>query len=53
MLAMYRRNVATYLRRNQFSRLAIITVMFNPVRYQTRYRRYRQFAYHMARSGVN
>ncbi|CAF1687148.1 unnamed protein product, partial [Adineta ricciae] len=36
-----------------FSRLAIITVMFNPVRYQTRYRRYRQFAYHMARSGVN
>ena len=53
MLAMYRRNVATYLRRNQFSRLAIITVMFNPVRYQTRYQRYRQFAYHMARSGVN
>ncbi|UJR32513.1 hypothetical protein I4U23_019975 [Adineta vaga] len=42
-----------YRQRDYLSRLGIITVMFNPVRYRTRYERYRQFAYHMARSGVN
>ena len=39
--------------RSDLSRFAVITTVFNPVRYRTRYERYRQFAYHMARSGVN
>ena len=41
-----------YKPRSDLSRFAVITTMFNPVRYRTRYDRYRQFAYHMARSGV-
>lgn len=38
---------------HDLSRLAVISVIFNPVRYQSRYDRYRKFRDHMARSGVN
>ncbi len=34
------------------SRLGIVSVVFNPVRYRTRYERYFKFRDHMARSGV-
>jgi hypothetical protein len=34
------------------SRLGIVSVIFNPVRYRSRYERYNKFRHHMAQSGV-
>lgn len=36
-----------------YSELAVISVLFNPVRYQTRYKRYMHFKDHMFRSGID
>ncbi|CAF0761049.1 unnamed protein product [Rotaria sp. Silwood1] len=35
------------------SKFAVITVIFNPVKYQTRYDHYQKFEAHMSHSGVN
>ena len=35
------------------SQLGVITVLFNPIRYQTRYQRYWKFKEHISRSGVD
>ncbi len=45
--------VVMYAIQYDLSRLGIISVIFNPVRYRTRYERYRKFSDHMARSGIN
>ena len=39
--------------RHDLSQLGVITVVFNPVKYQTRYEHYMKFKEHMSRSGVN
>ena len=39
--------------RYDLSQLGVITVLFNPVRYRTRYERYFKFKDHMLRSGAN
>ena len=39
-------------RQNNLSELAVITVIFNPVKYRSRYEHYHRFAAHMAQSGV-
>ena len=39
--------------RHDLSQLGVITVVFNPAKYQTRYERYLKFKDHMLRSGVN
>ena len=38
---------------NPYTELAVISVLFNPVRYQTRYKRYMDFKDHMFRSGID
>ena len=38
--------------KSDLSQLAVITVLFNPMRYKSRYKLYDQFAKHMSRSGV-
>ncbi|CAF0810650.1 unnamed protein product [Adineta steineri] len=42
-----------YTPKYDLSRLGIVSVIFNPVRYRSRYERYDKFRDHMARSGVN
>ncbi|CAF2820950.1 unnamed protein product [Rotaria sp. Silwood2] len=38
---------------HDLSQLGVITVVFNPVRYEIRYKLYFEFKEHMARSGIN
>lgn len=40
-------------RQTDLSSFAVITVIFNPVKYTSRYEHYRKFAAHMSQSGVN
>jgi hypothetical protein len=35
------------------SQLAVVTVLFNPLRYRTRYERYAHFSQHMSQSGID
>jgi hypothetical protein len=42
-----------YASQHDLSRLGVVSVIFNPVRYRTRYERYHKFSDHMARSGIN
>ncbi|CAF3006613.1 unnamed protein product [Rotaria socialis] len=39
--------------KRDYSNFAAITVVFNPIRYRSRYELYRKFSKHMLRSGIN
>ncbi|CAF4134973.1 unnamed protein product, partial [Rotaria magnacalcarata] len=39
--------------KRDYSHFAVITVVFNPIRYRSRYQLYRKFSKHMSRSGIH